>query len=70
MLQIHLVLGQFDLAASEVAALTASDPDLYPLLIPAWQGDTAAWTALQAEAARRPLDPGPALVQVGRDLPG
>lgn len=60
MLQIHLILGQLDLARQDVAALSPSDPDMYRLLIPAWEGDAEAWNALQAEAASRPLDPAPA----------
>lgn len=60
LLQLDLVLGELDRAREEVKALAPSDPAVYPLVIPAWQGDAAAWSALQKEAARRPLDPGPA----------
>lgn len=60
MLQINLILGRFDLAEQYVATLGPADPAVYALLIPAWQGDPAARTALHTEAANRPLDPGPA----------
>ncbi len=60
MLQVHLVLRQFGLAQRDVAILRPSDPDIYSRLIPAWQGDAPAWVALQAVAASRPRDPGPA----------
>lgn len=60
MLQIHMILGDLDAAQRDVDALTAGDPGLYPLLIPAWTGDLEAWTALREHAASRPLDPNPA----------
>jgi hypothetical protein len=59
-LQIHLIQGEFELATEQVASLASSDPDLYPLLVPAWQGDPGAIATLQAEASSRPLDPTPA----------
>lgn len=54
--QIDLILGRLDLARAELPGLRDSDPELYGLIIPAWGGDQTAWMALQAEAARRPLD--------------
>jgi len=60
MLEIHLILGQFDLARGDAVRLESSDPAVYGPLIAAWQGDTQAWTRLQTEAANRPLDGGPA----------
>lgn len=56
MLQIHLVIGDMALAQQDVDALAIVDPVLYPRLIPAWNGDEAAWTTLRAHAAARPLD--------------
>ncbi len=60
-LQIDLVLGRFDRARVEAATLSGQDLALYSLVVPAWEGDPSAWLALQAEAARRPLDPAPAV---------
>jgi O-antigen ligase/tetratricopeptide (TPR) repeat protein len=54
MLHVDLVLGRLDRARADAAALAGMDPTLYPLVVPAWEGDPTAWAALQAEADRRP----------------
>ena len=56
MLQIRLALGEFDRAQAAVDVLTPTDPDLYPHVIPAWQGDPEAWASLQAAASASPRD--------------
>ena len=55
-LQLNLVLGRYDRARVDAATLSASDPEFYSLVVPAWQGDPEAWAALQAGAASRPRD--------------
>jgi hypothetical protein len=50
MLQLNIVLGRMPEAQLAADALAPEDPDLYPHLIAAWQGDAAAWAALQAHA--------------------
>ena len=57
-LQVDLVLGRLDRAQVELPTLSAPDPAMYATIIPAWSGDQAAWTSLQSEATRRPLDGG------------
>jgi len=59
LLPIHLILGDLVLAQRDVDALSPADPTLYPLILPAWYGDPAAWAGLRAYAASRPLDPTP-----------
>ncbi len=59
-LAIDLYGGRLDDARSAAAELARIDPDLFALVVPAWEGDDAAWERLQALAASRPLDSGPA----------
>jgi tetratricopeptide (TPR) repeat protein len=60
MLQVHLVLGEFEAAQSIAGGLSANDPILYQFLVPAWSGDPGAWQGLQDLARSRPRDSGPA----------
>jgi O-antigen ligase/tetratricopeptide (TPR) repeat protein len=56
LLKVDLAAGRPDLAKPVAATLAQADPSLYSLVVPAWQGDAAAWTALQALASARPND--------------
>lgn len=59
-LAIDLYGGRLDRARATASDLERVDPELYALVVPAWEGDDAAWGRLQALAAGRPLDGGPA----------
>jgi len=55
-LHLDLVLGRYDRARVDATTLSASDPEFYSLIVPAWRGDPEAWDALQAGATSRPRD--------------
>ena len=56
LLHLYLVLGRFEDAQVQGAALAISGGDFYAGIVPAWQGDDAAWSSLQALTGQRPLD--------------
>ncbi len=59
-LQLDLSAGLGDAGTAMAAQLAPADPRLYPLVIPAWNGDPAARAQIQALAESRPLDAAPA----------
>lgn len=58
-LELDLVAGRLDLAREAAAVQAGGFPALYALVVPAWEGDAAAWAGLQSLAAAHPLDADP-----------